>query len=92
MIEGLLDGLAGLDTHWFLLLAFFLPFGETVALLDAIVPGEVGMVLNQNPGAGTKVPFDTVVTIWVGADDGLAAAQGQVGRAPPSLPCRRAAG
>ena len=42
MIESLLDRVAELDTHWLLLLAFFLPFGETVALLDAIVPGELG--------------------------------------------------
>ncbi|MGI9624493.1 MAG: DedA family protein [Acidimicrobiales bacterium] len=44
MIERILEGLAGLDTHWFLLLTFFLPFGETVAFLDAVVPGEVGLV------------------------------------------------
>jgi undecaprenyl-diphosphatase len=44
VIERLLDGLAGLPPGWFLALAFFLPFAECVALLDAVVPGEVGMV------------------------------------------------
>lgn len=63
MIEGLLDGLAGLDTHWFLLLAFFLPFGETVALLDAIVPGEVGMVLLGAAAADAGVPIPLVIAI-----------------------------
>ena len=63
MIEGLLDGLAGLDTHWFLLLAFFLPFGETVALLDAIVPGEVGMVLLGAAASDAGVPIPLVIAI-----------------------------
>ena len=63
MIEGLLDGLAGLDTHWFLLLAFFLPFGETVALLDAIVPGEVGMVLVGAAASEAGVPLPVVIIV-----------------------------
>lgn len=63
MIEGLLDGLAGLDAHWFLLLAFFLPFGETVALLDAIVPGEVGMVLLGAAASDAGVPIPLVIAI-----------------------------
>ena len=63
MIESLLDGLAGLDTHWFLLLAFFLPFGETVALLDAIVPGEVGMVLVGAAAAEAGVPLPVVIVV-----------------------------
>ena len=45
MFESILERVAELDTHWLLLLAFFLPFGETVALLDAVVPGELGLVV-----------------------------------------------
>lgn len=63
MIEGLLDGLSGLDTHWFLLLAFFLPFGETVALLDAIVPGEVGLVLIGAAASEAGVPLPAVIVV-----------------------------
>ena len=63
MIESLLDGLAGLDTHWFLLIAFFLPFGETVALLDAIVPGEVGMVLIGAAASEAGVPLPVVIVV-----------------------------
>jgi len=63
MIEGLLDGLGSLDAHWFLLLAFFLPFGETVALLDAIVPGEVGMVFIGAAAGQANVPLLAVIAV-----------------------------
>ncbi len=63
MIEGLLDQLAGLDTHWFLLLAFLLPFGETVALLDTIVPGEVGLVLIGAAAAQADVSLVAVIAV-----------------------------
>jgi membrane-associated protein len=63
MIEDLLDRVAELDTHWFLLLAFFLPFGETVALLDALVPGEVGLVLIGAAAAEAEVSLGAVIGI-----------------------------
>jgi membrane-associated protein len=63
MIEGLLDQLAGLDTHWFLLLAFFLPFGETVAFLDAIVPGEVGLVFIGAAAGEAGVSLPVVIAV-----------------------------
>ncbi len=65
MIESLLDGLADLDAGWFYLLAFVLPFGETVALLDAIVPGEVGMVLLG--AAATRAEVSLVWIIAIGS-------------------------
>ena len=52
MINDLLDRLEELELIWMALLAFFLPFGETVAFLDFLVPGEVGMVL-VGAAAGT---------------------------------------
>ena len=52
MINDLLDRLEELELVWMVLLAFFLPFGETVAFLDFLVPGEVGMVL-VGAAAGT---------------------------------------
>ena len=45
MIDRILDDLTGIDTIWLAVLSFFLPFAETVALLDLLVPGEVGMVV-----------------------------------------------
>ncbi len=44
MLDSLLDEVAGLSTGWLAAIAFLLPFGETVALLDFVVPGEVGLV------------------------------------------------
>jgi undecaprenyl-diphosphatase len=63
VIEGLLDRLADLDTVWLYLLAFFLPFGETVALLDAIVPGEVGLVLLGAAAARADVSIISIIVI-----------------------------
>lgn len=63
MIDGLLDQLAGLDTQWFLLLAFLLPFGETVALLDAVVPGEVGLVLIGAAAERANVSLVAVIAV-----------------------------
>lgn len=34
----------------------------------AAEPGDVGVVVNQNPSSGAKVPFGTTVTIWVGVE------------------------
>lgn len=63
MIEGLLDKIGDLAPHWFLLLAFFLPFGETVALLDAVVPGEVGLVLLGAAAGQADVPLPAVIAV-----------------------------
>ena len=63
MIEGLLDQLSTLDTHWFLLLAFLLPFGETVALLDVVVPGEVGLVLIGAAAVDADVALVAVIAV-----------------------------
>lgn len=63
MIEGLLDRLADLDAVWLYLLAFVLPFGETVALLDAIVPGEVGLVLLGAAAARADVSVVSIIAI-----------------------------
>ena len=52
MIDDLLNRATELDLEWLAVLAFFLPFGETVALLDVIVPGEVGLVF-VGAAAGT---------------------------------------
>lgn len=65
MIEGLLDRLADLDAVWLYLLAFVLPFGETVALLDAIVPGEVGLVLLG--AAASRADLSIVSIIAIGS-------------------------
>ena len=65
MIESLLDQVAELDPHWFLLLALFLPFGETVALLDAVVPGEVGLIVLGAAAAQSDVPLMAVVAAGV---------------------------
>jgi membrane-associated protein len=63
VIESLLDHVAELDPVWILLLAFLLPYGETVALLDAVVPGEVGMVLLGAAAAQNEVPVIAVVAV-----------------------------
>jgi membrane-associated protein len=63
VIESLLDQLAGLDTHWFLLLAFLLPFGETVALLDVVVPGEVGLVFVGAAASQADVSLFAVIAV-----------------------------
>lgn len=64
MINDLLDRLAELELGWMALLAFFLPFGETVALLDFLVPGEVGMILI---GAAADTPTRIAVVFAAGA-------------------------
>jgi undecaprenyl-diphosphatase len=63
MIDGFLDDLAGIDTIWLAVIAFFLPFGETVAFLDFLVPGEVGMVL---VGVAARTPGRVAVAITFG--------------------------
>ena len=63
MIESLLDRLAELDAGWLYLLAFVLPFGETVALLDAIVPGEVGLVLLGAAAARAEISLVWIIVI-----------------------------
>ena len=65
MIESLLEHVAELDTHWILLLALFLPFGETVALLDTVVPGEVGLILLGAAAAQSDVPLLAVILAGV---------------------------
>ena len=64
MINDLLDRLEELELVWMALLAFFLPFGETVAFLDFLVPGEVGMVL---VGAAAGTPERIAVVYVAGA-------------------------
>lgn len=64
MINDLLDRLAELELGWMALLAFFLPFGETVALLDFLVPGEVGMILI---GAAADTPERLTIVFIAGA-------------------------
>ena len=44
MLDDVLDEIADLGTEWLAAIAFFLPFGQTVAFLDLLVPGEVGLV------------------------------------------------
>ncbi len=53
MIDELLTRVSELDLGWLAVVAFLLPFGETVALLDVIVPGEVGLVF-VGAAAGTS--------------------------------------
>ena len=60
MINDLLDRLEELELVWLALLALFLPFGETVAFLDFVVPGEVGMVLVGASAAGQPERIATV--------------------------------
>ena len=62
MIDDLLERATELDLEWLAVLAFFLPFGETVALLDVIVPGEVGLVF-VGAAAGT-LPRVAVVFLF----------------------------
>lgn len=61
MVNDLLDRLEELELVWMALLAFFLPFGETVAFLDFLVPGEVGMVL---VGAAAGTP-ERIAVVYV---------------------------
>jgi undecaprenyl-diphosphatase len=64
MIDDLLDRVAELELEWLAAFAFFLPFGETVALLDVIVPGEVGLVLI---GAAARTPPRLAVVFVMGS-------------------------
>lgn len=64
MIDDFLDRVAELDLEWLAVLAFFLPFAETVALLDVIVPGEVGLVLI---GAAARTPSRLALVFTMGA-------------------------
>jgi len=61
MIEGLLDGIADLDAVWLLALAFFLPYGECVAVLDMIVPGELGLIIIGAAASTSDVPLLAVI-------------------------------
>ena len=63
MIDEFLDDLAGIETGWLALVAFLLPFGETVAFLDFLVPGEVGMVL---VGVAARTPGRVAIAIVAG--------------------------
>ena len=64
MINDFLDRLSELDLGWLTVLAFLLPFGETVALLDVLVPGEVGMIF---VGAAAETPSRVLVVFLAGA-------------------------
>ena len=55
--------LVDLDPVWLYLLAFVLPFGETVALLDAIVPGEVGLVLLGAAAARAEISLVSIIAV-----------------------------
>ena len=61
MIGDLLDRLTELDLVVLVIVTFLLAFGETVAFMDFIAPGEVGMVL---VGAAADTP-GRVVYVWV---------------------------
>lgn len=61
MANYLLDRIGDLELFWLAVLAFFLPFAETVAFLDLLVPGEVGMVV---VGAAAETP-DRVLVVFV---------------------------
>ena len=63
MIDGLLDDLTGVDTLWLAIVAFFLPFGETVAFLDFLVPGVVGMII---VGVAAETPGRVAIAICAG--------------------------
>ncbi len=63
MIENLLERVADLDTPWLLVLAFVLPFGETVALLDTFVPGEFGLVVIGAAARVSGVPIAAVIAV-----------------------------
>ncbi len=63
MIDGLFDRVGEIDSVWLLVLAFFLPYGETVALLDFVVPGEVGMVLLGAVAAETDTSLLAVIAL-----------------------------
>jgi membrane-associated protein len=61
--EQLLEEVAALDAPWLLLLAFLLPFGETVALLDVIVPGELGLIVVGAAARVAGVPLVAVIGV-----------------------------
>ena len=64
MIGDLLDRLTEFDLSVLVLITFSLAFGETVAFLDLLAPGEVGMVL---VGAAADTPRRLVVVWAAGA-------------------------
>ncbi|MDG2113013.1 MAG: DedA family protein [Actinomycetota bacterium] len=64
MINDLLDRLSELDIALLVVVAFLLPFGETVALLDFVVSGEVGMVF---VGAAAETPERALMVFAAGA-------------------------
>lgn len=61
MVEDLLEQIASLDAPWLLLLAFLFPLGETIALLDTIVPGEVGLIVIGAAAQLAGVPLLAVI-------------------------------
>lgn len=63
MISGILDQLADLHLGWLAAIAFLLPFGETVALLDLVAPGEIGLVFI---GAAAGTPRRVMVVYVAG--------------------------
>lgn len=63
MAERLLEEIASLDAPWLLVLAFLLPFGETVALLDTVVPGEVGLIVIGAAARLADVPLLVVIAV-----------------------------
>lgn len=63
MIDELLEDLTGVDTIWLAIVSFFLPFGETVAFLDFLVPGEVGMII---VGVAAETPGRVAIAIGFG--------------------------
>jgi len=64
VIESILDDLTGIETIWLAVIAFLLPFGETVAFLDFLVPGEVGMVI---VGVAAETPERVAIAIVAGS-------------------------
>jgi len=63
MIESLIERIAELEPHWLLLLAFLLPLGETVALVDFLVPGELGLVVIGASARIAGVPIVLVIAV-----------------------------
>ena len=63
MLDNFLDEIADLAIGWLALAAFLLPFGETVAFLDLLVPGEVGLVF---VGAAADTPGRVLIVFGAG--------------------------
>ncbi|MCP5028653.1 MAG: DedA family protein, partial [Actinomycetia bacterium] len=63
MFEALLERIAELQPQWLLVMAFFLPLGETVALIDAAVPGELGLLAVGAAAPIADVPIVLVIAV-----------------------------